>query len=559
MGSLRLDAAWESIDSLGWLGHGLVLTFNSVRSMNEFWPNFATTGFVVSYVAALLSFPLLLFVALYLVWSIASVGPARKTFSSIIIIVVSVPLYPVLAALLLGLIWMVLAFVVLMGSVVGPLALFSFMWVQIHEKASDFIEKQRSESPVVEDIGFADLLFGLLLGLLCMSTFGVAACLLTLLKSPLVLLGCMLHGVLQTIPPLFKASGCWFPLWFIGWCFVFVAGIFSVVIAIPVSALVKLALGGIWPAYIATGWLRHFTGGGRRRGRNCCDALVQSIKAGYQILWASDVLTNACIVGDFGLLQQVADEFAEMAKGRRDQLSPECSRISCLPPVVIGLFTGTWEMTERAVASTLRVSLSVVRSAWVGLRNQMASVLHDAIARGIMSEEEALEVPPWLVLGLPARVLLDTVERSPPGELRLESGLCITADSALHFGRFESAVWENLQRAVSLRTQSPPTFYERDCLSGALLAGGGDESELPEGLADSVERFESLPEPRLSHLEAIRSCLVAVAVECTRQYAFRSELQKVIQEVGEDTDALEARRAAAARQGAAYRLVNGLA
>ena len=58
-----------------------------------------------------------------MVWVLAEEGPARKCMTTFFILSLSLPLYPVLAALLLVLIWLVLGFAVLIVSTFGPAAL----------------------------------------------------------------------------------------------------------------------------------------------------------------------------------------------------------------------------------------------------------------------------------------------------------------------------------------------------------------------------------------------------------------------------------------------------
>lgn len=501
----------------GWIG-----------AVNTTWPDFATTGFLVSYAAAALSFPFFLGVSLYLVWSIAAVGPARKTLSTALIVTFGVPLYPVLTFLVLAILWIILSFATLCFAVVGPIFAFALIWVQLCEFTGDFVAKQREEEVVADDMSCPMIICGFAMGLLSMCTFGVLAAILTLLKSPIVFLACIWHGIRHTIPWLFRETGGWCPLAFFAWCFLFVAGVLALVLAILVSVLTKVVLSAIWPAYIATGWLRFFGAGGRRRDRGCCTPLVEGAKAGYQVLWAADLLTNACIYGDPELLKRTVDEFAEIATGFREELSPECRRIACLPPVIVGLFRGgTWRMAERAVAQSLGVSTDVVREAWRSMREQMVLAGREGIATGLLTRDYVIEVPPELVIGLPARVLLDTIERSPPGELVLASGLRVTADQVPMYG-FPKKVWDRLQEARAARSRLRLPNDVRRQLAGALLAGGGDPEELPPGLAQALAQFEALPAPTLDGCEEVRKHLTGIAVECTRHYEFRQQLEKVI-------------------------------
>lgn len=504
-----------------WVVYGWVVKVENI------WPDFASTGFLCSYAMVLLTFPLVVFISLRFIWSIAAVGPARKTLSSILVLLFGVPLYPLLTALVLAILWIIMSFAMLAVAIAGSIFVIT-LWVNAYFVAScDFAEEQREETPVVDDITFWEMICGLIMGIFCMCTFGVLALALTLIKSPIVFLACVCHGVYHTLVPIFKNTGCWCPLAFFGWCFAFVAGVLVLILGILVSALVKLVAAAIWPAYVATGWLRLIGAGGRRQNGNCCSPFTQGMKAGYQVLWAADLLTNTCIYGDFDLLKRTQDEFAEIATGRREQLSPECRKISCLPPVVVGLFQGDWNMAERAIAKKLGVSTDVVTAAWGSLRDQMILVANEGVATGLLSQEYIMEIPPELVFGLPARVLLDTIERSTPGEIALASGMRIS-ESNRPRGKFADKVWDNLQDAINARARMNLTYEQRLCLCGALLAGGGDESELPPGLAKALQDFESLPLSVRNECGTVQRNLIAVALECSREHSFKHELEKVL-------------------------------
>ena len=65
----------------------------------------------------------------------------------------------------------------------------------------------------------------------------------------------------------------------------------------------------------------------------------------------------------------------------------------------------------------------------------------------------ARPVPPELVIGLPARVLLDTLRRSPKGQLNMATGVELTNDKRPR-GQFADEIWQHLTQAqvsVSVR------------------------------------------------------------------------------------------------------------
>jgi len=239
------------------------------------------------------------------------------------------------------------------------------------------------------------------------------------------------------------------------------------------------------------------------------------------------------------------NEFSEIATGQREQLSPECRKISCLPPVIVGLFLGSWDMAERAIAKQFGISTNAVREAWTSLRDQMIRVGKKSIADGLLTEDYILSVPPGLVIGLPARVLLDTIERSPEGELLLASGLRISEDKRPR-GEFTDAVWQSLESAKRALAAAQLTPEHKMLLGGALLAGGADPEELPPGLAKVASDFNGMSDSVLKECIVVRNCLTSVAVECSREHTFREELEKVIKSLGDEPDS-----------DAAYNLLSG--
>jgi len=213
--------------------------YNWIKMTEEILPNFASTGFLTSYGMALVMFPFILLTVLYMVWSIAAVGPARKTLSTILIVLFGVPLYPLLTGLVLAITWVILHFasfaLAIAGSIFVVVLWCNRLWVCAQEHAETQAE-ELEENPTVEDISFFEMFCGLLMGIICLCTFGVLACALTLIKSPILVLASIFHFIRITLPPIFK-SGAWCPCAFLGWCFGFVAGFVVLILAIISSVL----------------------------------------------------------------------------------------------------------------------------------------------------------------------------------------------------------------------------------------------------------------------------------------------------------------------------------
>ncbi|CAK0832633.1 unnamed protein product [Prorocentrum cordatum] len=219
----------------------------------------------------------------------------------------------------------------------------------------------------------------------------------------------------------------------------------------------------------------------------------------------------------------------EVAGGARQELSPECRTVACLPPVVVGLFQGdAWDMSQELLARSLGVTTDVVKEAWASLAEQMLCIGRDALASGLVTGDYVLGVPPELVIGLPARTLLDTVERSPGPDVVLASGLVLTEHRRPR-GAFADRAWEELRRSKAALPELAAAGAEaRECLCGLLLAGGGDPGELPAGLARAVRALEELPSGARDAVLAVQRPLVGLAVECSRQAAFKEKLRDLI-------------------------------
>jgi hypothetical protein len=273
----------------------------------------------------------------------------------------------------------------------------------------------------------------------------------------------------------------------------------------------------------------------------------EGLKAGYQVLWAGDAFTNGFIIGDYDLVNKTAEEFMEIARGERTELSAECRWISWLPPVTIGLFRDdTWDV-EAAIARQAGVSKDSVGRAWRNLQQGMANITREAVSDGLISVDFVRSVPPSLVIGIPARAFLDTIDRSKATEgLKLADGFVIHSRSRPR-GPLADKVWNDLMQAKSALKRLDGKL-KGEAMAGfcaLLLAGGGDAEDLPPGLATAVCAFEFQPEEIRSACAEIHKPLVAVALECSRQAVFRERVSKVFQDV--DLDKIKSHASTARR------------
>ena len=604
---------------------------NCLQQANAVLPNHVMTGFAVSFAICSLLFLPILCIVLRMIWAIAEVGPARKTMTSFFIVFLGVPLYPILTALLLALLWLGIGCSMLILSSFGPAAILFWLMVRLWEFSEDFVESELEKSSdmqinnqSVEDISCWELACGLFIGALSCCSFGMLAFALTVLKSPLVILSFVLRfmyeslcrwlvlvhcgcrplctmcvpyrmvqvgGEDKTIQELrsqgfsakdlqnlgvdvgdlyaagfsilelseafhhrdfdsagleiewqwHKHGGCswwgWFPLVFLTWLSALVCLIAMLMVAIAVVSCAKLIVAVIWPAYIAAGWLRIVAQARRRTSaRNCCQPLVQGLKAGYQVVWASSMLTNVCISNrtlwaKWELLQQTVEECLEFAKGDREELSPNLQSLSIFPPVLVGLFHDSWDLYLRTLAHRLRVSPDIVHEAWRSLARQMIWMCQAAVAEDLITDEWVQEVPGGLTVGLPARAFLQAVERSSHRKLVLAGGLTITEDKVAELGAFARQVWKLFCETQDARNAAASVLSQdvHRLLCARLLAGGEDSNTLPRNLAEAVQEYEDLPEESKGLCQAVLSPLMAFGLECGKQGQFKEKLKLVIE------------------------------
>ena len=364
---------------------------------------------------------------------------------------------------------------------------------------------------------------------------------LTLVKGPILLASAAVVGayhIVEVLCNMVDGFCLCMPLAFLVMAIAYAATLCLVAIGICFSALAKFVASFLWPAYISSGWLRSL-GARRRRSGACLKPLVQGSKAAYQVLWAADLITNAFIYSVFDkgkLFAQVREEFTEMVRGDREALSLECRAISCLPPVIVGIFRGdTWDVEAVLVhaAQELNVAVDVVRAAWASLGEQMQVHAHEGVKAGLLTDEYVDEAPPGLVIGLPARVLLETIERSPgEDEILLASGLTVSAQHRPRT-KFGEAVWQHLSDAKGALNAALPAPKERALIVASLLAGGAEADEMPAALAAACKEFDAMPAERRVACRKVVSPLIAAALECSREPLFCCELQRLMTTRGE--------------------------
>eukprot|EP00929_Paragymnodinium_shiwhaense_P039904 TRINITY_DN20890_c0_g1_i4.p1 TRINITY_DN20890_c0_g1~~TRINITY_DN20890_c0_g1_i4.p1 ORF type:complete len:628 (+),score=87.13 TRINITY_DN20890_c0_g1_i4:77-1885(+) len=538
------------------------------------FPHVSTIGYVATTIFALLLEPILLYVMLRMMWSLARVGPVRKSMGTFFVVAIFLPLYPLLITLLVSLFWLSLAVLEIAACTLGSFFLFILLWCRLLDFVNDFAEEQakdREEGVEEGDISCQQLWLSLLVGLLSLCSVGVLANLVAIVKAPVLLIAGLFHASrnfwrgwgdakswLDPVrAPITQSDsdsdeehekpeehGCWSwwwfwtPLVFLVWLVYLVFVVCVIPLIILVVVVVILAAAAMWPAYVTSGWLRLSGEGIRRRDNTCGTAIYNGMAASYQVLWASDVLANWFIAGGVKEVVELTDHLCGILNGRSTEVGHRFARASCLPPVKIGIFTDEWDLLAKEIASKLGVSEDFVTETWRALAREMIRHGRDAVERGLITREWVQEVPPELILGLPARVLLDTVERSPQDdELVLSNGFVVRGSDLFKFegrhgGKGEMTlvkkIWDYLMQARRARAAVELSSTERTSLCAALIAGGGDPEELPQALASALRSFDSLPNARHEACQAILRPLMAVSLEYSKKDTFKEQLWTVV-------------------------------
>lgn len=151
------------------------------------------------------------------------------------------------------------------------------------------------------------------------------------------------------------------------------------------------------------------------------------------------------------------------------------------------------------------------------------------------SKDWVLEIPVELCIGLPARTILDTVERSRnSGEIVLSSGLKLSMEDRPRGNDFFEEIWGNLMAAREARAQIKLTDGERECLCAMLLAGGGDADQLPPGLSAILGRSEAYLGSKHAACQDVVRPLISISILCSKQHLFKEKLRVIIEGITSD-------------------------
>lgn len=237
------------------------------------------------------------------------------------------------------------------------------------------------------------------------------------------------------------------------------------------------------------------------------------------------------------LTRLALEEIVEMASGARQELSAEVQRVSCLPPVVIGVLLdgGSWRVDVNRIAHELNMDADVLERSWTSFFSQMNDVGERMMDRELLTPDYLSECPPALLIGLPALVLCDAIARSPEGQevLELASGVRITS-----FTRPKSAFadlgWRLLMEAkkAHVAAKAAKALEVNEGINGmalleaVMLAGGAPLQDLSPLLAVSVAATGGDGLPPL--LAAVQKPIYALVYQMSQQAVFKSHFNRAV-------------------------------
>lgn len=505
-----------------------------------------SVAWIISTALVLFITPILIFTLLCYAWSLKSVGPARKTLSTIFILLLW-PVVPMLGVIAVTLLWSVLALVVMAFIVVLPLAGTVYViWLFCAVLSSWKDDLERSHSDYV-DITFFELGAGLFVaGVSACTTAPLVGC-LALIKSPLVFLAVVAHvgykgakGIRECFKECFPWSIPFIPMVTLPYIAIIVV---VIALATPASILVKAVASILWPGYVACGMLQTF---GARRGesrRGLCTILAEASRAAYQCVWLSDIITNVWLVRRGPeLAEQALEEMIKIAKGEITTLSADVRAVSCLPPVVIGVLgrggqdgapPTAWGIDLAVIARTVNMKLDVVEAAWSSFFQQTNDIGKRVMDEGLVTVDYISTCPPALIIGLPALVAYDAIRRSPKGKdlLILANGVTLTA-KGYREGSFAMEAWRELMAAKRALERADISREEAKVLEAFMLSGGAPIDELPEVLATTITGSAHLAGPDGTSLppklSAIYNPIYALAYRLGRQATFKDHMSKLV-------------------------------
>jgi hypothetical protein len=342
----------------------------------------------------------------------------------------------------LGVTWIVGATIISLGGIILlPLFLLFWIYYRIGATAMDIIHKQQqqrlrllasTQTLEIQDITFGELVMALLVFILSLPSTGVLVCTLTVLKSPFVIISTVLSLSYSSLKGIHRINpnsicGSWwlwlYPLFLIGFCL----GVPIIISMVLFSIIFKILLAGLWPAYVASGWIR--TARARRLQpvvRNPFTALNQARIASYQVIWFSDAVTNLAMYYNsyqhdnyYDNYNSFLKELRELACGERTELSLELKNLSMFPPpTMIGILTNrnNWQievaLIRNRIATNLGTDPRILQKIWNSFFQQTRKIGKENIENQLLTKDYLMEIPPAVTIGLSQLVIFACIVKT---------------------------------------------------------------------------------------------------------------------------------------------------
>lgn len=155
----------------------------------------------------------------------------------------------------------------------------------------------------------------------------------------------------------------------------------------------------------------------------------------------------------------------------------------------------------------------------------------DALERKLLTSEALADMEPFVLIGLPAVVVLRAVARSPAGEeIELADGFVLTHANAPRSQEAQK-VWKKILEAKLALGAAAPSADDFQALEASVLVGQAEPESLPEDARKMLFKFEGIHSRQRSQLKTVQSAVVDVAIELTRLPMFQSRFDEVFEDI----------------------------
>lgn len=166
---------------------------------------------------------------------------------------------------------------------------------------------------------------------------------------------------------------------------------------------------------------------------------------------------------------------------------------------------------------------------------------------GVLTPSAVEDEEPYVLIGLPAVVLLRALARSPRGrKLELADGFVVSEEQLppLEEDSDQDAedpdldpdskprlrrVWDKMMSAKSALEQAGLDDASMELLEVSVVVGQADASGLSDKARAQLQQFDAMQGERHGHALAVKSGVTDVAIELTRMPMFKSRFEEVLE------------------------------